>query len=140
MDRAATPWLSFADWRVAMTRDLPWSLFVTTSLGQVQLDLSGLVMQRAVIATGFGDVRLVCPEEAFEPLYVRSALGNIHIIVPPGYRVQVKTSGSAMFRVHADENRYTVQEKDVYLARDAEGQRSLIEIDISGTFGDAYLA
>ena len=30
MDRAATPWLSFADWRVALARDLPWSLFVTT--------------------------------------------------------------------------------------------------------------
>jgi hypothetical protein len=140
MDRAATPWLSFADWRIALTRDLPWSLFVTTSLGQVQLDLSGLVMQRAVIATGFGDVRLVCPEEAFEPLYVRSALGNIHIIVPPGYRVQVKTSGSAMFRIHADETRYEAQEHGIYLARDVESQRSLIEIDISGTFGDAFLA
>ena len=50
----------------------------------MQLDLTGLIIQRAVIATGFGDVRLVCPEEAFEPLYVRSALGNIHVIVPPG--------------------------------------------------------
>ena len=26
MDRAATPWLSFADWKVGLARDLPWSL------------------------------------------------------------------------------------------------------------------
>ncbi len=141
MDRAATPWLSFADWRVGLARDLPWSIFATTHLGQVQLDLTGLIIQRAVIATGFGDVRLVCPQEAFEPLYVRSTLGNIHVIVPPGYRVQVKTSGAPMFRVHVDGNRFQPQEQHgVYLARDAAGDLPLIEIDISGTFGDAYLA
>ncbi len=140
MDRAATPWLSFADWRVALALDLPWSLFVTTSLGQVNLDLAGLVIQRAVIATGFGDVRLVCPEEALEPIYVRSALGNIHIIVPPDCNVLVRAAGSPLFRVHADESRFETQGTGFYLARDAETDRPLIEIDISGTFGDAYLA
>ncbi len=140
MARAATPWLSFADWSAALAPDLPWSVFVTTHLGQAQLDLSGLIIQRAVIATGFGDVRVVCPDETFEPIYVRSTLGNIHVIVPPGLRVQVRTGGSALFRVHADENRYEAQENGVYLARDAEELRSLVEIDIRGTFGDAYLA
>lgn len=140
MDRAATPWLSFADWSVSLAHDVPWSLFVTTHLGQVQLDLSGLVMQRGVIATGFGDVRLVCPEEAFEPLFVRSSLGNIHVIVPPGQRVLVRASGARTFRVHADSARYEAQGNGVYLARDAEHARPLVEIDISGTFGDAYLA
>jgi hypothetical protein len=140
MDRAATPWLSFADWRVALARDLPWSVFVSTSLGQAQLDLSGLIVQRAIVATGFGDIRVVCPEEALEPLVVRSTLGNIHIIVPPGNRVMVRASGARMFRVHADESRYEVQEDGAFVARNADPMRSLIEIDISGTFGDAYLA
>ncbi len=140
MARAATPWLSFADWRVTLARDLPWSLFVTTHLGQANVDLSGLIIQRAVIATGFGDVRLVCPDEALEPLYVRSALGNIHVIVPPGQHVQVRTGHAPMFRVHVDPSRYDQQEDGAYLARDADARRSLIEIDISGTFGDAYLA
>lgn len=140
MDRGATPWLSFADWNAALARDVPWSLFVTTHLGQAQVDLSGLVMQRAVIASGFGDIRLVCPEEAFEPLYVRSALGNIHVIVPPGLRVEVRASGARTFRVHADPARFEAQGNGVYLARNAEHARALIEIDIRGTFGDAYLA
>ncbi len=140
MDRAATPWLSFADWNTALARDVPWSLFVTTHLGQAQVDLSGLVMQRAVIASGFGDIRLVCPEEAFEPLYVRSALGNIHVIVPPGLRVEVRASGARTFRVHSDPARFEAQGNGVYLARNAEHARALIEIDIRGTFGDAYLA
>lgn len=140
MDRAATPWLSFANWHVALALDLPWSLFVTTSLGQANLDLTGLVIQRAVIATGFGDVRLVCPDEALEPIYVRSALGNIHVIVPPDSHVLVRAAGSPLFRVHADATRFEAQGSGLYLARDADTERPLIEIDISGTFGDAYLA
>ncbi len=140
MDRAATPWLSFADWKVGLARDLPWSLFVTTHLGQVQLDLSGLIVQRAVIATGFGDIRVVSPEEALEPLHLRSALGNIHLIVPPGSNVRVTASGSSLFRVHADETRYEAQPHGVYVSRDADAESPLIEINVSGTFGDAYLA
>ncbi len=140
MNRSATPWLSFADWRVALATDLPWDVFVTASLGQVQLDLSGLIVQRIVVGTGFGDIRVVCPEEAMEPMSLRSALGNIHVIVPPGYRVLVRSSGARMFRVHADENRYDVQEDGVYVTRDADPMRPLIEIEVSGTFGDAYLA
>ncbi len=71
---------------------------------------------------------------------MRSALGNIHVIVPPGSNVRVRASGAALFRVHADETRYEAQEHGVYVARDADADRPLIEIDISGTFGDAYLA
>lgn len=140
MDRAATPWLSFADWRVALALDLLWSVFVTTSLGQVQLDLSGLIVQRIMVGTGFGDIHLVCPEEAMEPVLLRSALGNIHVIVPPGYRVMVRASGARMFHVHADDSRFDVQEDGAYVARDADPMRPLIEIEVSGTFGDAYLA
>jgi hypothetical protein len=140
MDRAATPWLSFANWQVGLARDLTWSVFVSASLGQIDLDLTGLVVERAVIASGFGDLRVVCPEGALEPLYLRSNLGNIHVIVPPGYRVLVRTSGPSMFRVHADANRYETQADGTYIARDGEPERLLIEINVSGTFGDAYLA
>jgi hypothetical protein len=45
-----------------------------------------------------------------------------------------------MFRVHADANRYEAQADGTYIARDSEAERLLIEINVSGTFGDAYLA
>ena len=122
--------------------------FVTTHLGQVQLDLSGLIVQRAVIATGFGDIRVVSPEEALEPLHLRSTLGNVHLIVPPGSNVRITASGSSLFHVHADETRYEAQPQGgsrygaqaVYVTRDPHAESPLIEISVSGTFGDAYLA
>lgn len=140
MDRAATPWLSFADWEMALSRDLPWGIFVSTSLGQIDLDLRGLIVQKAVLASGLGDIQLVCPQEAFEPLNVRSAVGSIRILTPPGSYVRIYASGSRRFSIHADEARYTQPEPGVYVSRDARAGYREVEIYVSGTLGDAYFA
>lgn len=140
MDRASTPWLSFADWEMGLARDLPWQILVSAHLGQVNLDLSGLIVQNVVAATGIGDIRLTCPAEALGPLRLRSALGNIQITTPPGCRVQIKVSGGRMFGIHADEHRYEQLERNVFVAHDTDVAAPLVEIDVSGTFGDVYLA
>lgn len=140
MDRAATPWLSFADWEMGLARDLPWQLFISTHLGQVNVDLSGLILQDASIATGIGDIRLVCPREAFGTLRLRSALGSIQLVTPHGCNTRITVEGSRVFGVHVDENRYMQIEPGVYAAHDADPDAPLIEVHISGTFGDAYLA
>lgn len=140
MDRAMTPWLSFADWEMGLARDLPWQIFVSTHLGQVNLDLSGLILQDATISTGIGDIRLVCPRETFGTLRVTSALGNVQIVTPHGGNVRITVDGSRLFGVRVDENRYAQTEPDIYTAYDADPNAPLIDVYVSGTFGDAYLA
>lgn len=140
MDRSATPWLSFANWSLNLARDLPWSIFATSHVGQAQFDLSGLIVQSAVIATGIGDIRLTCPQEAIEPIVLRSAVGNIHLLSPYGSSVRVTVSGSRLFHVHVDANRYEAQSPGVYAAREPAADQPMIDVYISGTFGDAYLA
>lgn len=139
MERAATPWLSFADWELGLARDLPWRVLVSTHLGQVNIDLSDIIVQDATIATGIGDIRLVCPPEAFGALRLQSALGNIHVITPVGSRVRITAESGRLFRVHADELHYEAFDDGVYLAREADPSAPLVEVSIRGTFGDAYL-
>jgi hypothetical protein len=140
MDRAMTPWLSFADWEVGLARDLPWQIFVSTNVGQVNLDLSDVIVQDAIVATGVGDIRLVCPREAFGTLVVRSALGSVQWVTPHGVHARIHVSSGRLFGVHVDDNRYAQIEPGVYAAHDAELDAPVIEVEISGTFGDAYLA
>jgi hypothetical protein len=139
MERAATPWLSFADWEMGLAHDLPWQVFISTNLGQANLNLAGLIMQESVIATGFGDIRLVCPQEALGTLQLQSALGNIHIVTPPGYRTQITIQGSSLFHIHADERRYAQPEPYVFTSLEPEANAPLVEVVARGTFGDAYL-
>lgn len=140
MERAATSWLSFADWEMGLAQDLPWQVLISTHLGQVNVDLSGLIVENAVIATGIGDLRVVCPYEALGPLRLRSALGHIQLIVPHGYQAQISAHGGRFSRVHADENRYFEPEPGLFIARDADEAAPLLEIQVENTFGDIYLA
>ena len=139
MDRAATPWLSFADWELGLSPDLPWQIYVTSHLGQLRLDLSGLIVAEGVIASGIGDIRLVCPRETMGPIRLQSALGNIHISTPDGANSRITTRKSRLFSVQADETRYDEVEPGVFVSRDSDEGAPQIEVTVSGTFGDAYL-
>jgi hypothetical protein len=139
MDRSATPWLSFSDWEMGLARDLPWQIFVSSSLGQVQLNLTDLIVQDVVVGTGLGDIRLICPRELFGIVKLRSAAGNIHIVTPRGYATRISLEQTRMFRVHADSRRYQQAEDGAYLALEAEADAPLIEVQVFGTFGEAYL-
>ncbi|HLV34090.1 MAG TPA: DUF5668 domain-containing protein [Spirillospora sp.] len=140
MSRAATPWLSFADWEMGLARDIPWQIFVTTHLGQVQLDLSEVIVQDVIVGTGFGDIRLTCPYESLGMIRLHSTLGTLQVIAPHGYKVRVNARRGLFFGVHADPARYTEIEPGVYLAQDSDEDAPLVEVYVSGTFGDAYLA
>lgn len=140
MDRSAVPWLSFADWEMGLARDLPWQIFVSTHFGQVNFDLSGLIVEEAVIGTGLGDIRLVCPQESLGPLRLRSAFGAVQVITPHGCRAVVHARRSRFFRVSADPNRYAEVEPGVFVAHGADDSAPLVEVFAQSTFGDAYLA
>lgn len=140
MDRAVTPWLAFNNWDINLARDLPWNLYISTSLGSVKLDLSDLLIQSAVVGTGFGDIHVTCPMESFEGLSLRSALGNVHLIAPTGCNARIFVHGPRMFRVRVDEARYEKLDERTYLTRDPAPDAPEYSIFIRGTFGDVYLA
>lgn len=140
MDRAATPWLSLVDWEMGIARDLPWQIYVSTHLGQVSLDLSEIIVQDVVVGTGFGDLRLTCPYEALGQVRLHSTLGAVQVITPHGYQVVITAEERTFFKVHADPARYVQTMSGVYQALDAAEEAPLVQVHVSGTFGDAYLA
>jgi hypothetical protein len=140
MKRSATPWLSFGDWAVGLARDLPWDVYVSTSFGQVSADLSDAIVRQVVLATGIGDIRMTAPREAFEPLMLRSAAGDLHIYTPAGTRAIIHVQRSSFVGVHADMSRYAQSEEGDYVARNADFGLEPVEIYLNGTFGEIYLA
>lgn len=138
LDRAATPFFSFAPWQLALARDLPWSIYISTHLGQANIDCTGLIVAGGVMATGFGDIHFSPPAEALAPIYLRSSLGNIRINASDGQRVRVIGRETRLFHIHIDEARYTEVEPGVFVSAGAE-DRPETTLYIASTFGDAYL-
>lgn len=140
-DRARTSLLNMADWDLSLAPALPWRISCGTSLGQVDADLSGLIVDTAEFYTGFGSVRVVAPQELLgEPIAVRSVLGNIHIVSPHGYHVRVLARPTRFFKIHADEERYTITEDNTFIARHPHADAPVVTIQVRGSFGDAYLS
>jgi hypothetical protein len=137
--RSATPWHAFNDWSLELARDLPWSVYASTSIGRVQADLTGLIISDATLATGFGSIRLVCPQEAFQPLTVRSTLGNIQILTPHGIHTRIIVKGPRSFSTRFDPARYARGEDGAYESLEAERNAVPVIVNVCGTFGDLFL-
>ncbi|MEO0562708.1 MAG: hypothetical protein AAF125_11370 [Chloroflexota bacterium] len=140
LDRAASPWFNTAPWELALAQDLPWGLFISTHLGEVELDLSRLIVDGSMIATGIGDIHITCPQETLAPVQLRSALGSIQFTTPLGYKARIQVNGPRTLTVRVDERRYALAEKNLYIARNADPDAPLVDVQLSGTFGDIYLA
>lgn len=140
MERSQTPWLSFADWEMGVSQDLPWQVVISSYLGQVNADFSHVIMQNALISTGLGDIHFVAPSEAFETIYLRSLMGNIIIHTPENYNVRLMIEGGRFFGLNVDENQYEEIETGIFVNRHSNDELPLVDIVISGTFGDAYLS
>lgn len=139
MNRASTPWYSLSSWEMGLARDLPWQVFVSTHLGQINLDLADVIVNEAVLASGIGDIRVIAPLEALGTIQIRSAVGNIHLITPVGYRSRITVQAGRFMKIHADENRYEPYESNIFFSLDPNENAPLVEIFVSGTFGDLYL-
>lgn len=139
MQRSQTPLLSYVNWEMGLSRDLPWQILMSSHIGQVTIDLSHVIVQNGLIHTGIGDIHLTAPSELFETLYLRSIFGNIVITCPESYAVRVFVEAGRFFNVTIDESRYQQADDGSYHSQDHDEHSVPIDIVVSGTFGNAYL-
>jgi hypothetical protein len=138
--RADTPWYSFGDWQIGVAKDLPWQVYASSHVGQMIIDLEGIIAQDVLVATGIGDIHFVCPSELLGGIEVRSTLGTIHVTTPVGVDVQITTEAGLLCTVHHDATRYQQVEPNVYTSLEADASAPLVEVRVIGGAGDVYLA
>jgi len=139
-DRRKTPWFSFADWQLSIAQDLPWQVNITTSLGQVECDMSELIGNGGLIASGLGDIQFIAPYESFDEYAIQSTLGNINIIVPEGTRCRVTIQNGRFSDVIVHDERYIMTGEGVYESLNYHDDAPLVEIHLRNQFGNLYLA
>lgn len=140
MHRNQTPWLAFTDWEIGIARGMPWRISVSTFLGQVLVDASGLILNGALIATGISDIYVNMPAESFDTIAVQSTTGNIHITTPAGHKSRIHVSDKRFSTVHIDLTRYQKIDDTTYESLDSSAESAVVEVSIFNTFGDVYLA
>ena len=144
MQRGQSWWLSLADWDVGLATDLPWSVLLSSYLGHLEADLHDLPIDRAYIASGFGNINVVCPREADDVVFARSAFGDVHLTIPKRSLALVRVQSGPLGRVRANRQCFRQLETGLYataaLAEAPEDTEPTLYVVAGTTFGTVYIA
>ncbi len=142
MQRGQSWWLSLADWDVGLANDLPWGVLVSSHLGQLDVDLHDLTINRAHIASGFGSVNITCPQRAESAVVARSTFGDVRVTLPERSRVRVQVKTGPFGRVKIDAERFTQIDARTYVTHfiddnedDIEQQVVDLDVTVTTVFG-----
>lgn len=117
MQRGQSWWLSLADWDVGLANDLPWSVLVSSHLGQLNVDLHDLAIDRAYVSSGFGGVNITCPLRAEKTIFARSTFGDVRVTLPARSSIHVQIKTGPFGRVKIDTERFTQINSCTYVTR-----------------------
>lgn len=139
MQRGQTWLLSMADWEIGLAKDLPWSLLLSSFLGEIDADLRGVTLERAHFGTSFGDVLLVAPEMCAQGIQARSSFGNIMLTVPEGVQAVIRVNMGPLARLRVNEARFLLLEEGVYATLGAGNVDAPVRVSLGTTFGTVRL-
>jgi hypothetical protein len=120
MERGQTWWLSLADWDVGLANDLPWSVLVSSYLGQLEVDLRGLIVDRAYASSGLGNVEIACPAQAEGTIFARSTFGDVRLALPDRSHAMITVKSGPFGRVRLNPDRFEQVEPGVYVTSQAD--------------------
>jgi hypothetical protein len=139
MQRGQTWLLSMADWEIGLAQDLPWGLLVSTHLGEISADLTGVTLERAHFGTGMGNIHLTAPEFCRDGLQARSTFGDITLEVPDNTEAVITIQSGRLARLQVDETRYLMLEPGVYATLGYQAVTTPIPVILRTTFGTVRL-
>lgn len=142
MQRGQTWWLSLADWDVGLAPDLPWGLLISSYLGRLEVDLRGVIVDRAYISSGLGNVVVGCPTSASGPIFARSILGDVRMSMADEVPALITVKPSPFGRVRFDPARFEMVEPNVYVTRLTGDIDNAVPIEVTAStvFGSIYIS
>jgi len=141
MRRGQTWLFSLADWDIQLTHDVPWVLLMSAHLGELKADLRGIVIERAYIASGIGDIDVTAPDELAGLIDIRSTFGDIHLTIPEGVPALIRITASPMCRVITDDHPFeTDDDGEFYATPEYVPDQPALNIQAQNTFGNVLLS
>ncbi len=139
MERGHTWLLSLADWDIQLARDLPWTLALSSFLGEIRADLRSLALEKASIATGIADIYVVLPEGGSSAIMLRSSLGNLEVTLPEATEAVLDIQASRFFDVRLKNARWQPLGPGQYATPAHETALDVCHVIVRGTFGGLTL-
>lgn len=126
-------------WRADLAPNLLWEVVVNSSLGHADLDLRDLRLEHVTAYTSLGRVRIVCPERGHVEMDLRTAAGEIEIVLPPEVGAAIEVQIGALGAVTVNNKRLLAPDQRRYLTADVETAAARATIRIEAAAGNVIL-
>jgi hypothetical protein len=104
--RLAVPGPTQDRWSMGLSPDLPWTLHLRSSLGNMALDLRDLPLTTLQAHSDLGHIDLTLPAHGQAEVGLRLGLGNLTLRVPEGMAVKVKISRGRLATLRPEARRF----------------------------------
>jgi len=104
--RLAAPLLPGRAWSAALAKGLPWTLDLSSSLGDFRLDLRELAVAAVRLRTTLGHVDLTLPAAGQCELDLRLSLGDVTLKVPTEMAVRIKVTAGPLATLQVESRRF----------------------------------
>ena len=92
----------------------------------------------AGVATGVGDITLVCPDRASGPIWVRSTFGNITVEIPDAMQAAVQVRRKPLSQVTVGA-RFEEVEPGLWLTADYEDGEDALSVEVVSVLGNVNI-
>jgi hypothetical protein len=102
----SAPLLPGRCWTAALAKGLPWTLALSSSVGDFALDLRELTIAAVRLRTTLGHVDLTLPAAGQCELDLRLALGDVTLRVPEETAVRIKVTAGPLATLRVESRRF----------------------------------
>ncbi|MGC9529199.1 MAG: LiaF transmembrane domain-containing protein [Candidatus Bipolaricaulaceae bacterium] len=124
------------NWRLALAPDVPLSLTVRAGMGDAELDLRGLALERLELESGLGEVVVWLPAAGRYDARIHGGVGEVTVYAPPELAVRLQAeTGVGKVEVPVD----FVREGDVYTSPNWAAAAAGVELTVERGVGEIIL-
>ena len=123
-------------WDLRLSSDVALSLETELGLGEMIIDLTGLMMESLFVEQGLGQARITLPEEGRFEARIEGAIGQTIVIIPEGMAARIRLDTGISGRQVPSGYRC---EEDVCTSPDYETAEHRVDLEVSQAIGNLVI-
>jgi hypothetical protein len=117
-----------------------WDVEISSSLGDLTLNLTDLRLEFVKAQSRFGRISLVCPKRGYAQVNLRNRLGDIEIVIPPETGIRLIIKAGKLSNLDIKNERLEALDHRRFQTPDFDTAPCQVEMSIQTGAGDVLIS
>lgn len=133
----SSPWIpGAANWQARLATNVLWDVKARSLLGHLNVDLSGIRVDRVALKSLLGGVHVTCPRRGRPRIELETWLGDLVVVVPSEVGARVKVEPGRLAHVNLDSTAFDQLDETTYVTHNVETAQTVAVITLRTQAGE----